>query len=331
MNEILLPIEGIEPIEKPFKKVTVVGVGAVGMAAAYAMMVRGIANVIALVDVACDRVKGEVMDLKHGKQFVRHCDVIGSTEYVVSENSDIVFVTAGARQMEGESRLNLVQRNVQIFKGIIPEIVRYSPSCIIVIVSNPVDVMTYVAAKLSGFPPNRVMGTGTMLDSARFRAMLGDVMGVSATAIHALILGEHGDSSVPIWSKVNIAGVALASINPDVGKACDPDNFGAIHKNVVDSAYEIIKLKGSTSWAIGLTCCALATALLNDSQVIYPLSAPAKGLYGIEDDIFISLPSLVGADGITHIVPMELSKDEEERLRRSAETLAKVCNSIQWC
>ncbi|KAF6769767.1 hypothetical protein AHF37_12209 [Paragonimus kellicotti] len=136
-NDILLPLEGIELSEKPQRKVTIVGVGAVGMAAAYAIMVRGIANVIALVDVACDRVKGEVMDLKHGKQFVRHCEVIGSTEYVVSENSDIVFITAGARQMEGETRLNLVQRNVQIFKGIIPEIVRYSPSCIIVIVSNP--------------------------------------------------------------------------------------------------------------------------------------------------------------------------------------------------
>ncbi|KAF7262222.1 hypothetical protein EG68_00532 [Paragonimus skrjabini miyazakii] len=346
MNEILLPLEGIELSEKPQRKVTIVGVGAVGMAAAYAIMVRvsgdyftlkcdpfeqGIANVIALVDVACDRVKGEVMDLKHGKQFVRHCEVIGSTEYVVSENSDIVFVTAGARQMEGETRLNLVQRNVQIFKGIIPEIVRYSPSCIIVIVSNPVDILTYVAAKLSGFPPNRVMGTGTMLDSARFRTMLGDVMGLSASSVHALIIGEHGDSSVPVWSKVNVAGVSLASINPDIGKPCDPDNFGAIHKSVVDSAYQIIKLKGSTSWAIGLTCYALANALLNDMHTIYPLCVSVKGLYGIEDDVYLSLPALVGANGITHIIPVELSKEEEDRLRQSAETLAKVCDSIQWC
>ncbi|TGZ71250.1 hypothetical protein CRM22_002748 [Opisthorchis felineus] len=289
MVDVLLPIEGVEPLEKPLRKITVVGVGAVGMAAAYAIMVRGIANVLALVDVACDRVKGEAMDLAHGKQFAGHCEVLGSSEYVISENSDIVIITAGARQMEGETRLNLVQRNVQVFKGIIPEVVRYSPNCIMIIVSNPVDILTYVAAKLSGFPPNRVMGTGTMLDSARFRTMLGDVMGLSASAVHALIIGEHGDSSVPVWSRVNVAGVTLSSINPNVGAPCDPEKFHLIHKNVVDSAYQVIKLKGQTSWAIGLTCFALANAILTDSHMVYPLSVSVKNTYFIAGILSLSL------------------------------------------
>ncbi|CAH8493756.1 unnamed protein product [Dicrocoelium dendriticum] len=330
MQRILLPIEGTECVAKAQRKITVVGVGGVGMAAAYAIMVGGIANTIALVDVLTDKVIGEVMDLKHGKQFVRHCEVIGGSDYSVSAGSDIVIVTAGARQAVGESRLNLVQRNVEIFKGIIPQIVKYSPNCILVIVSNPVDVLTYVAAKISGFPANRVLGTGTMLDSARFRTMLGDLLGLSATTVHALIIGEHGDSSVPVWSKANVAGVSLSSVNPDIGKPCDPENFQAIHQNVVNSAYDIIKRKGSTSWAIGLTCYALSNAILNDTHTIYPLSTSIKGLYGVETDVYLSLPCLVGANGITHIVPLELSSDETEKLMQSAETLWKICEAIEW-
>lgn len=330
MQRILQPIEGAECLAKALRKVTVVGVGGVGMAAAYAIMVGGIANTIALIDVVTDKVTGEVMDLQHGKQFVKHCEVIGGSDYSVSSGSDIVIVTAGARQAVGESRLNLVQRNVEIFKSIIPEIVKYSPNSILVIVTNPVDVLTYVAAKISGFPANRVMGTGTMLDSARFRTMLGDLLGLSANSVHALIIGEHGDTSVPVWSKVNVAGASLSSVNPDIGKPCDPDNFQAIHQNVVNSAYEIIKKKGSTSWAIGLTCYALSNAILNDTHTIYPLSTSIKGLYGVKDDVYLSVPCLVGANGITHVVTLELSNDEKEKLLKSAETLWKICEVIEW-
>jgi L-lactate dehydrogenase len=309
----------------------VVGLGAVGMAAAFAIMCKEIANKIALIDVTCEKVKGEVLDLKHGKQFLKHCEVIGSTDYSVCKDSDIVFVTAGARQLEGESRLNLVQKNVEIMKEIIPEIAKNSPNCILVMVSNPVDVLTYVAAQLSGFPPNRVIGTGTMLDSSRFRTMLGEVLGLAPSAVHAYIIGEHGDTSVPVWSKTSIAGVPLTSVNPMVGKPGDPENFGAIHQNVIDSAYEIIKLKGYTAWAIGLTCYALAHAILTDSHTIYPLSVNVKGLYGILDDVYLSLPALVTSDGVTHVIPIKLDCEEETRLRKSASTLLEVCRGIRWC
>ncbi|CAH8661245.1 unnamed protein product [Heterobilharzia americana] len=187
-------------------KVTVVGVGAVGMAAAFSLM--NVAGEIALIDVVADKVKGEVLDLQHGQQFLRRCKVSGGTDYKYSENSDIVVITAGARQNEGESRLNLVQRNVEIYKFIIPQVVKYSPDCILIIVSNPVDVLTYVAHKLSGFPAHRVIGTGTMLDSARFRFLLGRKLGVSANSVHGYVVGEHGDSSVPVWSNVNVGGFA---------------------------------------------------------------------------------------------------------------------------
>ncbi|VDP77054.1 unnamed protein product [Echinostoma caproni] len=328
MPGVLVKVEGSQALPKKGRKVTVVGVGSVGMAVAYAIMVKELATEIALVDIACERVKGEVMDLKHGKQFVRHCNVIGST---VSAGSDIVFVTAGARQQEGESRLNLVQKNVNIFKGMIPQIARHSPCCILIIVTNPVDILTSVAARLSGFPPNRVIGTGTMLDSSRFRTMLGEVLGVSPSSVHALIIGEHGDSSVPVWSKVSVAGVPLSSLNPLVGKPNDPENYGVIHKNVVDSAYQVIKLKGQTSWAIGLTCYALANAILNNAHTIYPLTTCVKGFYNIQDNVYLSLPVLVTANGAEYIVPLSLSPEEEAQLRKSANALAEVTRTINWC
>ncbi|TPP58933.1 L-lactate dehydrogenase [Fasciola gigantica] len=180
MSSILIPVAPPELKGKPRTKVTVVGVGSVGMASAFSLM--EVVGELALIDVAADKVRGEVLDLQHGQQFLRRCTVRGGPDYKESENSDIVVITAGARQNEGESRLNLVQRNVEIFKKIIPEIVRYSPNCIIVVVSNPVDILTNVAAKLSGFPRHRVLGTGTMLDSARFRYLLGQRLGVSANS-----------------------------------------------------------------------------------------------------------------------------------------------------
>ncbi|VDP99366.1 unnamed protein product [Trichobilharzia regenti] len=309
-------------------KVTVVGVGAVGMAAAFSLM--HVVGEIALIDVVADKVKGEVLDLQHGQQFLRRCKVNGGTDYKFSENSDIVVITAGARQNEGESRLNLVQRNVEIFKFIIPNVIKYSPNCIIVVVSNPVDVLTYVAHKLSGFPAHRVIGTGTMLDSARFRFLLGEKLGVSANSVHGYVIGEHGDSSVPVWSNVNVGGVRLSSVNPAIGTDKDAEKFDEIHKRVVQSAYDIIRLKGYTSWAIGLTCQSLCNSILNNLHTVYPLSVPVKGIHGITEDIYLSLPCLVTSAGISHVIQQQLSPSELEKLRRSAATLSEVIKGIKW-
>ncbi|CAH8589157.1 unnamed protein product [Schistosoma turkestanicum] len=328
MNSLMKPVVPSN-VESRFRsKVTVVGVGMVGMAAAFSTM--QVAGEIALVDVLADKVKGEVMDLQHGQQFLSRCKVDGGTDYKYSANSDIVVITAGARQKEGESRLDLVQRNVEIFKGIIPNVVKYSPNCIIVVVSNPVDILTYVARKLSGFPAHRVIGTGTMLDSARFRFLLGEKLQVSANSVHGYVIGEHGDSSVAVWSSVNVGGVRLSSLNPKIGYDKDPQHFDEIHKQVVQSAYDIIRLKGYTSWAIGLTCRSLCNALLNNLHTVYPLSVPVKGIHGIEEDVYLSLPCLVTSVGISHVILQELSSDELSKLKKSAATLNEVIKGIKW-
>merc|ERR1712002_45148 len=247
-----------EPVANATNKVTVVGCGAVGMATAFAIMAQEVASEIALVDVMLDKLKGEVMDLQHGLTFLRNIKVSGSGDYSITAGSKLIIVTAGARQQEGESRLNLVQRNVNIFKGIIPQLCKYSPDAIFLVVSNPVDLMTYVTWKLSGFPKNRVFGSGTNLDSSRFRFLMSERLGIAPSSCHGWIVGEHGDSSVPVWSGVNVAGVSLQTLNPKMGHEGDTEDWKAVHKKVVDGAYDVIKLKGYTSWAIGLSCSTIA-------------------------------------------------------------------------
>merc|ERR1712002_206609 len=253
-----------EPVANATNKVTVVGCGAVGMATAFSLMAQEVASEIALVDVMLDKLKGEVMDLQHGLTFLRNIKVSGSGDYSITAGSKLIIVTAGARQQEGESRLNLVQRNVNIFKGIIPQLCKYSPDAIFLVVSNPVDLMTYVTWKLSGFPKNRVFGSGTNLDSSRFRFLMSERLNIAPSSCHGWIVGEHGDSSVPVWSGMNVAGVRLRDINPQVGTPEDPENFAQLHKDVINSAYEIIKLKGYTSWAIGVSCSTLARSILKN-------------------------------------------------------------------
>uniref|UniRef100_A0A8D1QY15 L-lactate dehydrogenase n=1 Tax=Sus scrofa TaxID=9823 RepID=A0A8D1QY15_PIG len=205
LKEKLIAPVAEEETTIPNNKITVVGVGQVGMAC------------LALVDVLEDKLKGEIMDLQHGSLFLQTPKIVADKDYSVTANSKIVVVTAGVRQQEGESRLNLVQRNVNVFKFIIPQIVKYSPDCIIIVVSNPVDILTYVTWKLSGLPKHRVIGSGCNLDSARFRYLMAEKLGVHPSSCHGWILGEHGDSSVAVWSGVNVAGVSLQELNPEMG------------------------------------------------------------------------------------------------------------------
>ncbi|XP_073420179.1 L-lactate dehydrogenase A chain [Dendrobates tinctorius] len=311
-------------------KVTIVGVGAVGMACAISVLQKDLADELALVDVIEDKLKGEMMDLQHGSLFLRTPKIVSGKDYSVTANSKLVVVTAGARQQEGESRLNLVQRNVNIFKFIIPNIVKHSPKCILLIVSNPVDVLTYVAWKISGFPKHRVIGSGCNLDSARFRYLMGEKLGIHSLSCHGWVIGEHGDSSVPVWSGVNVAGVSLKTLNPDLGADNDKENWKEVHKQVVDSAYEVIKLKGYTSWAIGLSVADLAETTLKNLRRVHPISTMVKGMYGIKEDVFLSIPSVLGNQGITDVVNMTLKPEEEERLRKSADTLWSIQKELQF-
>lgn len=304
-------------------KITVVGCGAVGMASVFSLLTQGVSADVAIVDVMEDKLKGELLDLQHGGLFLKGARIQASTDYSVSKGSAICVVTAGARQAPGESRLNLLQKNVKIMQGIIPNLVKHSPDTLILLVSNPVDIMTYIAWKLSGLPKHRVIGSGTNLDSARFRVMLAERLGVSPVSTHAWIIGEHGDSSIPIWSGVNIAGVRLNTHIPKLGSPDDPEKWSEVHKEVVDAAYKIINLKGYTSWAIGLSVAQLCTSILNNTYNVHAVSVSAKGHYGINEDVFLSLPAILTLSGVSSIVTQDLSPSEIESLKKSVKIISE--------
>jgi L-lactate dehydrogenase len=310
-------------------KVTVVGTGQVGMAAAFAMMTQGVVSELALVDMAENKLKGEMMDLQHGQAFLRTVRVVAGTDYAVSKGSKICVVTAGARQIEGESRLSLVQRNVEIFKHIIPNLVKHSPGTLLIIVSNPVDVLTYVAWKLSGLPFNKVIGSGTMLDSSRFRFQISERLNIAPKSCHGYVIGEHGDSSVAVWSSVNVAGTRLRDISPKIGKEDDPENWSQVHKDVINSAYEIIKLKGYTNWSIGIMVSTLCNTILKNQRLIYTLSTCAQGFHGIGEEVFVSLPVVIGESGITSVFNQKLSESELGKIQKSAKALRDIIVGIK--
>lgn len=311
-------------------KVTVVGVGMVGMACAFSILTQNVSNEVALIDVAADKLVGEMMDLQHGSAFIRNAKVLASTDFAVTAGSKLCIVTAGARQQPGESRLDLVQRNTNIFKGIIPKLVQHSPDTILLIVSNPVDILTYVAWKLSGLPKHRVIGSGTNLDSSRFRFLMSQRLGVAPTSCHGWIIGEHGDSSVPVWSGVNIAGVRLRELNPAIGTADDTEKWSDLHKDVVNSAYEVIKLKGYTSWAIGLSVASLASSILGNTSNVHAVSTLVNGDHGIKQQVYLSLPCVLTSNGISHVVKQILTKDEEAQLQASAELMHTVQQDLKF-
>ncbi|KAI3370658.1 hypothetical protein L3Q82_007220 [Scortum barcoo] len=339
LQKLLTPLFSGPP-EPPRNKVTVVGVGQVGMACAVSILLRELVDELALVDVMEDKLKGEMMDLQHGSLFLKTPKIVAdkgksipaqklNPNYSVTANSRIVVVTAGVRQQEGESRLNLVQRNVNIFKHIVPQIVRYSPDCIIIVVSNPVDVLTYVTWKLSGLPKHRIIGSGTNLDSARFRFLMADKLGIHPTSFNGWILGEHGDTSVPVWSGTNVAGVNLQTLNPNIGTDCDEENWKETHKMVVDSAYEVIKLKGYTNWAIGLSVADLTESLIRNMNRIHPVSTMVQGMYGISDEVYLSLPCVLNSGGVSSVINMTLTEDEVAQLQASANTLWDIQKDLQ--
>ncbi|XP_073304382.1 L-lactate dehydrogenase A-like [Primulina huaijiensis] len=326
-----IPITGGTPPSptKRHTKITVVGVGNVGMAIAQTILTQDLADELALVDAKEDKLRGEMLDLQHAAAFLPRTKIRASLDYSVTANSDLCIITAGARQNPGESRLNLLQRNVSLFKHIVPPLAKYSPDCIILVVSNPVDVLTYIAWRLSGFPPNRVIGSGTNLDSSRFRFLIADHLDVNAQEVQAYIVGEHGDSSVALWSSISVGGVPILSFLQRQQIAYEKQTLVNIHKEVVQSAYEVIRLKGYTSWAIGYSVASLARTILRDQRRIHPVSVLAKGFYNIDGgDVFISLPAQLGRSGVLGVTNVHLTDEEAQQLRNSAKTILEVQSQL---
>lgn len=329
VQDSLLSCVAKEKTSTPKNKVTIVGVGQVGMACAVSVLQKELPDVLALVDILEDKLEGEKLDLQHGSLFLKTPTIVANKDYSVTADSKLVVVTGGVRQQEGESRLNLVQRNVNVFKFIIPQVVKHSPNATILVVSNPVDIMTYVTWKLSGLPQHKVIGSGTNLDSARFRYLISQKLGINTSSCHGYVLGEHGDSSVPIWSGVNVAGVTLQSLNPHIGTDKDPENWKQVHKDVIASAYDVIRLKGYTNWAIGMSVADLAESILKNLGRVHPISTMVKGFYGIENEVFLSLPCVLNAQGLVQVVNQKLTDDEKAQLQKSAETLWSVQKDLK--
>ena len=311
----------------PQKKVVVIGAGSVGTAYIYALLPRGVAGEIALIDVDQNRVEGEVLDLSHGLPFIPPV-TIKKGDYSDCANADIIVVTAGARQQPGQSRLDLIQKNARIVRSICRQIADHKSSAILVMVTNPVDALTYMALKELQWEPRRVVGSGTVLDSARFKYLLSRHCRIDARNVHAYILGEHGDSEVAAWSMTHIAGVSVNEYCR-ICKSCDyDDHHHRIAEEVRNSAYHIIDYKGSTYYGIGLSLVRITEAMLRNEHSILTVSSLLDGQYGIKD-VCLSVPTIVGDGGIELIIDAELASEELESLRASAAAIRNVLDQLE--
>ncbi len=305
--------------------VGIVGTGQVGMAAAFAIFQQRIVSELVLIDADARRAAGEAMDLMHGQAYVGRCDVRAG-DYADLAHAQLVVISAGVAQRPGESRLDLLKRNAAIFKHIAAELDRHAPEAILLIASNPVDILTYVMQELSARPAKRVIGTGTMLDTTRFRSLLAEFYGVDPRSVHAFIIGEHGDTEVPVWSSADIAGKPLVD-NTVLGKPFDRAVMDGIFQQVRRAAYEIIDRKGYTNWAIGLVIAHLLRTIKGDQQSVLPVSVRLEGEYGL-CDVCLSIPACVGLEGVGNRVTPALNDEERRALEHSAGVLKESLAGI---
>ncbi|MBQ8956408.1 MAG: L-lactate dehydrogenase, partial [Lachnospiraceae bacterium] len=308
------------------RKVAVVGCGFVGSASAFAIMESGLFSEMVLIDANRDKAEGEALDISHGLPFAKPMQIYAG-DYKDISDAAVIVVTAGAGQKPGETRLDLVKKNVGIFKSVIPQIAEYNKEGILLIVANPVDILTHAALKLSGFPENRVFGSGTVLDTARLKYLLGEHLSVDSRSVHAFIIGEHGDSEIAVWSSANVSGVPLNDFCEMRGHFDHIASMKRIAENVKNSAYDIIEKKGATYYGIAMSVKRILEAIVRDEKSILPISSLQHDNHGISD-ISISMPAIVGRDGVEGTVPISLSDEEEAALKESAETLRKVAEEV---
>lgn len=305
-----------------FRKAVMVGCGFVGSASVFALMQSGLFSEIAMIDADMDKAEGEAMDISHGIPFAKHMRVYAG-DYDDVRDAGIVIVTAGANQKPDETRLDLVHKNVGIFKSIIPEIASRDFKGILLVVANPVDILTAVAQKLSGLPENRVIGSGTVLDTGRLKTRLSEHLGVDSRSIHAFIIGEHGDSEIAAFSSANVSGIPLNNFCEMKGHFNHDESEKFIAEDVKNAAYEIIQRKRATYFGVAMAVKRICECIVRDEKSILPVSTMMHGEQGIEG-VVLSMPCIVGGDGIETQVPIKLDEDEAKRLRESADILKGI-------
>lgn len=304
------------------RKAVMVGCGFVGSASVFSLMQSGLFSEIAMVDVDMAKAEGEAMDISHGIPYASEQKIYaGSYEDV--RDAAVVIVTAGANQKPEETRLDLVHKNVAIFKSIMPEIAKRDFQGILLIVANPVDILTHVAIKLTGLPENRVIGSGTVLDTARLKYRLGEHLSVDTKSIHAFVIGEHGDSEIVAWSSANVSGIPLNDFCELRGHFQHKEAMEEIAEDVKNSAYEIIQRKRATYYGVAMAVKRICEVIVRNEKSILPVSTMLHGQHGLED-VVLSMPCIVGKDGISTVVPIELSAEEEEKLAESAKVLKDI-------
>lgn len=305
-----------------YGKAVMVGCGFVGSASAFALMQSGLFSEMVLIDANRDKAEGEAHDIAHGIPFARPMRIYAG-DYDDAADAGLIIITAGANQKPDETRLDLVHKNIGIFASIIPEIVKRDFGGILLVVANPVDILTYAALKLSGYPENRVIGSGTVLDTARLKARLGRHLAVDSRSVHAFIVGEHGDSEIVAWSSANVSGVPLDDFCEMRGHYNHAESTDRIAEEVRESAYEIIAKKGATYYGIAMSVRRICEAIVGDEKSILPLSTMMHGEYGIAD-VVLSMPCIIGKNGCETKVPITLDQEEVTALHESAATLKKV-------
>ncbi|MEY4409238.1 MAG: hypothetical protein RLZ65_35 [Actinomycetota bacterium] len=305
-------------------KITVVGAGAVGSSTAYALMIQGVAREVVLYDIDEARARAEVLDLAHGSPFTPATELSGGSDMAETAGSDLVIITAGAKQRPGQSRLDLAGVNVSILEALIPKLLGYSPDAILMLVTNPCDVLAVVAQKISGLPSSRVFSSGTVLDSSRLRWMLSKRLSVAASSVHAYILGEHGDSEFALWSQTRIGAIPLSSWELADGELLSGEELESIAFNVKNAAYQVIEGKGATNYAIGLSAARIASAVLSDENAVLTVSSLLHDYMGISG-VALSVPSIVNRSGVARVLEFPMSLEEREKFEKSA---AAVANSL---
>lgn len=309
------------------RKVAVIGCGFVGSSSAFALMQSGLFSEMVLLDADQNKAEGEALDIAHGLPFAMPMK-ISAGNYDDIADAAIIVITAGASQQPGETRLDLVKKNTAIFKKIIPKIAKRNYQGILLIVANPVDILTAVAVKLSGLPENRVFGSGTTLDSARLKYLLGEHLGVDARSVHAWIIGEHGDSEFATWSTANVSGVPINRFCEMRGFHEHDENMEALEESVRRSAYTIIEKKRATYYGVAMAVKRICSAIIRDEKSVLPVSTMLHGSHGI-DGVALSLPAVIGAHGVETLVPIELNQQEEDALQHSAKTLQSVLQELE--
>lgn len=307
-------------------KISIIGAGSIGATTAFALLQKGVAREIVINDINQEKALGEVLDLMHGSSLCRPCNVtLGTLED--TKDSDVVIITAGLNQKPGETRLDLVDKNYAIFKDFIPKIAKASPNAILLVVSNPVDVLAYMTYKLSGFPKERVIGSGTVLDTARLRSLLGKYFEIDGRTVDGFVMGEHGDSEFVPWSSLRIGTIPVKSFSEQYSIEWDKETEKVIAEDVKNCAYEVINRKGATAFAVAVALVRIVEALLRDEKTILTVSTLLNDYCGVSDT-YLSVPTVVGKNGVEKVLSVDFSDEEKERFTSSARIMREYIDRI---